>query len=57
MALLPVVVDKRSPARLPAKMATPTATLEIEMAHGVMRFYGRLDAALFEPLLIALSGR
>jgi transposase len=57
MALLPVVVDKRSSARLAARVAPPPPTLEIEMAHGVIRFHGPLDAALLEPLLIVLSGR
>src|SRR6059036_286302 len=36
--LLPVVVRKRSTVSLPANAARPM--LEIEMSHGVVRFYG-----------------
>jgi transposase-like protein len=52
--LLPVVV-KRAAVPQPANAARPT--LEIEMSHGVVRFYGALDAVLLAPFVRALTGR
>jgi transposase len=57
MALLPVVVRKRARAQPAPKSAVPTATLEIELAAGVVRFYGGIDAALLDWFITALSGR
>ena len=53
--LLPVVVRKRPTVSLPANAARPT--LEIEMSHGVVRFYGSLDPVLLEPFVRALTAR
>ena len=53
--LLPVVVRKRAAVPLPADAGRPT--LEIEMSHGVVRFYGALDAVLLAPFVRALTGR
>ncbi|MFO1204540.1 MAG: transposase [Burkholderiales bacterium] len=55
-ALLPVVVRKRASARgLVKPMAAPVATLEIELPHGVVRFYGPLDPMLLDPFIVALT--
>lgn len=53
--LLPVVVRKRATVSLPANAGRPA--LEIEMSHGVVRFYGALDPVLLEPFVRALTGR
>ena len=53
--LLPVVVRKGATASTSGNAARPV--LEIEMAHGVVRFYGAPEPALLEPFLSALTGR
>ena len=53
--LLPVVVRKRAAVPQIANAARPT--LEIEMSHGVVRFYGALDPVLLAPFVRALTGR
>jgi transposase-like protein len=53
--LLPVVVRKRAAVPQLANAARPT--LEIEMSHGVVRFYGALDPVLLAPFVRALTGR
>ena len=45
-AMLPVVVRKRSHVNAPPKYAAPTPVLEIELARGVVRFYGAIDATV-----------
>lgn len=53
---MPVVVRKRASARgLVKPMAVPVATLEIELPHGVVRFYGPLDPMLLDPFIVALT--
>ncbi|MCL4760457.1 MAG: transposase [Burkholderiales bacterium] len=56
-ALVPVVVGRRSPARVPVKPATSGPTLEIELPRGVIRVYGVLEPGLLESFIAALAGR
>jgi len=55
--LLPVVVRKGATASTSGNAARPVLEIEIEMAHGVVRFYGAPEPALLEPFLSALTGR
>ena len=57
MAMLPVVVRKRSVVTAPPQSAAPMLVVEIELAQGVVRFYGALDATVLAPFITALSGR
>lgn len=55
MELLPVVLKPPSVLRATAKSAAATATIEIELARGVVRLSGPLDRAVLQLLLDALS--
>jgi transposase len=57
MALLPVVVRRRTAAPVLPKSVAPTPLLEIELARGVVRIYGALEASVLEPFIAALSDR
>lgn len=55
--LLPVAVRKLAAISAPMNVAAPSVTLEIEMARGVVRFYGSPDPELLKSLVGALTGR
>jgi hypothetical protein len=57
MALLPVVVRRRTAVPVSPKSAALTPVLEIELARGVVRIYGVIDASLLAPFIAALSDR
>ena len=53
--LLPVVLKRPSTLRPPAKCTEAKATIEIELARGVVRLSGPLDRAVLQLVLDALS--
>jgi len=55
MELLPVVLKRSSTQRPPAKTTEAKATIEIELARGVVRISGPLDRAVLQLVLDALS--